>query len=183
MRLAVVQHRSGLPTCDEQVARLRAMSPDDYHIEPAANARAAQRVVERLERLGAGDTLVIADLTALGASLPEVLAILGALLERGVVVEAFDRGGEAFQMGPAIAPAILSLAQMGRMAPASRGRPRAEPTLLSEADREEIRRLHRAGMTPRRIGLIFRRTPKAVAEVIWGYDPAENHVVAPTRRS
>ncbi len=183
MRLAVVQYRTGLPTADEQVARLRATSPDEYHIEPAANARAAQRLVERLERLGAGDTLAIAELAVLGASLPEVLAILGGLLERGVAVQTFDQSGGALQMGPAITAAILALAEMARVAPAPRGRPRAEPALLSEADREEIKRLHRAGMTPRRIGLIFRRTPKAIAEVIWGYDPAESHAVAPTRRS
>lgn len=183
MRLAIVQHRSGLPTTEEQVARLRAMSPDEYHIEPASNARAAQRVVEHLERLGPGDGLAITELAVLGASLPEVLAILGGLLERGVEIQAFDRNGDIFQMGPAHSAAILSLAQLGRIAPAPRGRTRAEPALLSEADREEIKRLHRAGMTPRRIGLIFHRTPKAIAQVVWGYDPAESHVVAPTRRS
>lgn len=183
MRLAIVQHRSGLPTTDEQVARLRALSPDEYHIEPAANARATQRVVERLERLQAGDALAVTELAVLAPSLPEVLAILAGLLQRGVFVQAFDSSGEIFQIGPALSAAIISLAEMGRMAPAPRGRPRAEQALLSEADREEIKRMHRAGMTPRRIGLIFHRTPKAIAEVIWGYDPAESHIVAPTRRS
>ncbi|MET3525654.1 recombinase family protein [Phenylobacterium koreense] len=183
MRLAIVQHRSGLPTTDEQVARVRAMSPDDYLIEETANARAAQRLVERLEHLGEGDGVVVTELAVLAPSLPEVLSILDGLARRGVVVQAFDAQGEVFEVGPASRATVVALAALGRVAPASRSRPKAEPALLSEADQEEIRRLHRAGMTPRRIGLIFRRTPKAIAEVIWGYDPAETHIVTPTRRS
>ncbi|HEY9235962.1 MAG TPA: recombinase family protein, partial [Phenylobacterium sp.] len=94
MRLAIVQHRSGLPTTDEQVARVRAMSPDDYLIEETANARAAQRLVERLEHLGEGDGVVVTELAVLAPSLPEVLSILDGLARRGVVVQAFDAQGE-----------------------------------------------------------------------------------------
>lgn len=183
MRLAIVQFRPGLPTAEEQAARLRALSPDDYHLEAPVTAKSPQRLLERLERLESGDCVLLMSLAVLAPSLPEVLRLLAELLRRSVVVQAFDGDGRVFEIAPdspAAAP-LLALAELGRTSPSPRGRARTEPTLLSEADKEEIRRLHRAGLSLRRIGLIFRRTPKAIAEVIWGYDPSDEGVV-PTQR-
>ena len=184
MRLAIVQHRPGLPSAEAQAERLRALAPDEYHLEAPVTAKSAQRLVERLERLTPGDCVLLTSLDVLAPSLPEVLRLVAELLRRSVAVQAFGPAGEAFEIlpgSPAATP-LLALAELGRTAPAPRGRARVETTLLSEADRQEIRRLHRAGLSLRRIGLIFRRTPKAIAEVIWGYDPSGEQGVVPTQR-
>lgn len=168
MRLAIAQHRSGLPTVNEQVARLHGMAPGEYHIEHASNARAAQRIAERLERLGPGDSLVINQLAVLGESPQEVLAKLSSVMDCGAAIQAFDADGKSFELGVDAAAAIRSLAQIPQAMSKPRRRPKSAPPALSEADREEIKRLYDAGMPPQRIGRIFRCRPAAIVDVICG---------------
>lgn len=173
MRTALVQLGSNLPPAEVQVTRLQSLRPDQYHIEESPTLQAAQRVIEHLEQLAKGDELCLFSLAALRLEPGETAHLLAVLVKRGVRCLTFDEAGTPFDLGPS-APAGDVLHLLSEAYEASRRgdlatsvpRPENASQLLGDDQIEDIRRLARAGLTPRRIGLIYRRTPDCIRALL-----------------
>jgi len=168
MRLAYVQLGVGFPSLDDQVRRLMPLYPDDYAIEELPTTAALRRICGRLDSLGPGDRLCVATLDAFNGTAREMMAVFLGLFKRGVVVESFDEKGEIFELGESrealrLLDWLVARPDSPVTAPSRRGGP-VSP--LSAANIAEIRRLASSGLTPRRIGLIFRRSPKSIEEIL-----------------
>lgn len=177
MRIAVIQGGEGLETVEEQAARLRFLAPDAYHIEPRPTSQAAQRLLERLEALGDGDELCLTGLEILRAGAGETALLLAKLVSRGVRVTIGSHNGRiTLGDSPRDAAIVELLAELQRRAEqAARpgaGRSGGTRDLLSDEEIADIHRLHRAGMTPRRIGLIYHRSPNCILDILCGRAPA-----------
>lgn len=168
MRLAYVQLGAGFPSLDEQVSMLMPLRPDDYAIEESPTLADLSRARERLDALEAGDRLCITTLDAFGGTAREMMAVFADLFRRGVIVETFDESGQLYELGASRQELRLLdwLARRPdrRVSEASR---RGAVTALSQADIAEIRRLARSGLNARRIGLIFRLSPKSIEEILF----------------
>lgn len=151
---------------------LQALRPDEYHISPAMTAGAAQDLLERLERLRAGDGVCLIDFAAVAGSSADGLSILSGLLRRGVEIQLFDRDGDLLSVAAddTAGRVLRALAAVGGDAWRPKRKADIVLDLLDDDDVAEIRRLHAAGLSPRRIGLIYRRTPKAISELVLGRD-------------
>lgn len=170
MRLAYVQLGGGFPTLETQVLRIMPLRPDDYTIEETPTDAARRRVSERLEVLGPGDHLCVWSLDVFNGPAKDMSALIAGLLARGVVVETFDDAGEKIEIGQSKAEKLL-MSWLGQVfagcdaAPKRRTAP-SNLEVLSDDEVAEIQRLARAGLTARRIGLIFRRSPKCIEGVL-----------------
>lgn len=170
MRLALVQLGPGLPRLSEQVEAMKAFEPEAYHIEEGANMLSARRVVERLERLTEGDALCITDLDCLRTDVGEALLLAGELMARGVSIHVLSKEIPPLILGKASRDRLL----LGLFADLYRRRGPAHSLrhtgggedMLTPDQVDEIRRLHRGGLSPRRIGLIFRRSPNAISALV-----------------
>lgn len=170
MRLAYVQLGDGFPSLEAQVLRLMSLRPDDYTIEEAPTGAARRRVSERLEALIQGDHICVPSLDVFAGPAKDMTALLSGLLTRGVVLETFDDKGEVVEIGQSSAERLL-MSWLGRVfadceKPVPRRAAPANLEVLSDSDIAEIRRLSRAGLSMRRIGLIFRRSPKCIEGVL-----------------
>lgn len=151
------------------MALLQRLRPDAYHVEETASIHAAQRIVECLEQLGRGDELCLFSLTALRLEAGEAAELLATLLGRGVRCLSFIPDETLVEIDSQTDPVMLLrlLAEVHR-ARISSGRvtgprmPDSARQLLQDDQIEDIRRLARAGVTARRIGLIYRRTPDCI---------------------
>lgn len=170
MRLAYVQLGDGFPSLEAQVQRIMPLRPDDYTIEERPTDAARRRVSERLEVLAGGDHLCVWSLDVFNGPAKDMSALISGLLSRGVVLETFDDIGEKIEIGQSKAERLL-MSWLGQVfadcevAPKRRTAP-SHVEVLSDDDLAEIRRLARAGLTARRIGLIFRRSPKCIEGVL-----------------
>ncbi|KQY26434.1 hypothetical protein ASD38_19500 [Caulobacter sp. Root487D2Y] len=170
MRLAYVQLGGGFPTLETQVLRIMPLRPDDYAIEETPTDAARRRVSERLEALGPGDQLCVWSLDVFNGPAKDMSALIAGLLDRGVVVETFDDEGERIEIGQSKAEKLL-MSWLGQVFAGCEAAPkrRTAPSnleVLSDDEVAEIQRLARAGLTARRIGLIFRRSPKCIEGVL-----------------
>lgn len=182
MRLAYVQLGGGFPSLEAQVLRVMTLRPDDYAIEESPTDAARRRVSQRLETLAPGDHVCVSSLDMFNGPAKDMTALLSKLLARGVVLETFDETGKVIEIGASAAERLL-MSWLGRVfadtdKPVPRRVAPANLEVLSEADVAEIRRLARAGLSPRRIGLIFRRSPKSIESVLLAHhrptdEPAE----------
>lgn len=172
MLLAIIHNRVGLPSVEDQIPLLQALRPDEYHISPAMTASAAQNLLERLERLRAGDRVCLSDFAAVADSLGDCLSILGGLLRRGVEIQVFDRDGHLLwiKADDTAGRVLRALVVVGSGGWRPKRKAKIVPNLLDDDDVAEIHRLPAAGLSPRRIGLIYRRTPKAIIELVLGQD-------------
>lgn len=169
MRIAFIQLGSGHEALASQVARLQSLKPEAYHIEEAVTAAGGKRLTERLETLKAGDELLLTSLQSLGMPLGDMVATLGALLRRDVAIALCRTGGRPFRIRPgATGAALLGLLAETQASPAPAKVRSESERLLSEAEINDIRRLFKAGLTPRRIGLIYRRSPRCIADLLNG---------------
>jgi hypothetical protein len=171
MRVAFIQLGSGHEALANQVARLQSLKPEAYHIEETVTVAGSKRLTERLETLKAGDELLLTSLQSLGMPLGDMVATLGALLRREVAVTLCRTEGRPFRIRPGAAGAtVLSLLAEAQAEPSPTPvRARGESDrLLSDAEITDIRRLFKAGLTPRRIGLIYRRSPRCIADLLTG---------------
>jgi len=174
MRIAFVQGGPGLEAVEEQAARLRKLSPDRYQIEPHPTASARQRMVELLDGLRPGDELCLTSLEPLRLDVGDVAQVLVDVLDRGANLVLIDDDQGALDM--AASPDARRM--LGCLASLHRRRREARPAkppgpgheLLTEAEIEDIRRLGQAGLSPRRIGLIYRRSPKCISDLLWTSD-------------
>lgn len=170
MRLALVQSGPSLPSVDRQLRSLQSLHPDGYHIEETGAGAAGLRVLEHLERLDRGDELCLARLGVLRMGFGEIANALSLLLGRGVVIFTFDSADALFRIGQtSLAAEILHLlaeVQDGaRAAGAVRKAPPSGPSgqrMLTDEQVVDIHRLARAGLSARRIGLIYRRSPACI---------------------
>jgi hypothetical protein len=187
MRLAYVQLGSGFPSLEAQVLRLMSLRPDDYTIEEAPTGAARRRVSERLEALVQGDHVCVPSLDVFTGPAKDITALLSSLLTRGVVLETFDDKGEVIEIGQSSAERLL-MSWLGRVfADCEKAAPRrvapGNLEVLSENDIAEIRRLSRAGLSLRRIGLIFRRSPKCIEGVLASAETTGGAVVSVSQHS
>lgn len=168
MRLAYVQLGAGFPSLDDQVRRLMPLRPDDYAIEEQPTIAALRRVCGRLDALRTGDRLCVATLDAFGGTAREMMAVFVDLFRRGVIVETFDEAGEVYELGGSREELRLLdwLVRRPDTSPAETPRRGGAIAPLSQGDIAEIRRLARSGLSPRRIGLIFRRSPRSIEEIL-----------------
>ncbi len=185
MRLAYVQLGGGFPSLETQVLRVMALRPDDYAIEESPTDAARRRVSERLEALAPGDHVCVSSLDMFSGPAKDMTALLSNLLARGVVLETFDEKGKVVEIGATPAERLL-MSWLGQVfADTAKPVPRrvtpANLEVLSDSDVAEIRRLAKAGLSPRRIGLIFRRSPKSIEGVLYGRPDADGGAAA--RRS
>lgn len=170
MRLAYVQLGGGFPSLEAQVLRVMALRPDDYQIEETPTDAARRRVSERLETLAPGDHVCVSSLDMFNGPAKDMTALLSNLLARGVVLETFDDKGEVVEIGASPAERLL-MSWLGQVfADTAKPVPRrvapANLEVLSDDDVAEVRRLARAGLSLRRIGIIFRRSPKCIEGVL-----------------
>jgi hypothetical protein len=171
MRIAFIQLGSGHEALASQVARLQSLKPEAYHIEEAVTVAGGKRLTERLETLKAGDELLLTSLQSLGMPLGDMVATLGALLRRDVAIALCRTGGRPFRVRPGeTGAALLGLLAETQASPTpAPAKVRSEnDRLLSDAEINDIRRLFKAGLTPRRIGLIYRRSPRCIADLLNG---------------
>ena len=174
MRIAFVQGGPGLEAVEEQAARLRKLSPDRYQIQPHPTASARQRMVEVLDGLRPGDELCLTSLEPLRLDVGDVAQVLVDVLDRGANLVLL--GGDQVALDMAASPdarrvleSLASLHRRRREAPPTKA-PAPGHELLTEAEVEDIRRLAQAGLSPRRIGLIYRRSPKCISDLLWTAD-------------
>ena len=170
MRLAYVQLGGGFPSLEAQVLRVMPLRPDDYTIEESPTDAARRRVSERLEALAPGDHVCVSSLDMFNGPAKDMTALLSKLLARGVVLETFDEQGKVVEIGATPAERLL-MTWLGQVfSDTSKPVPRrvapANLEVLADDDIAEIRRLARAGLSLRRIGLIFRRSPKCIEGVL-----------------
>lgn len=169
MRLAYVQLGACFPSLDEQVSLLMPLRPDDYAIEEAPTIANLPRACERLDALGAGDRLCVTTLDVFGGAAREMMTVFADLFRRGVVVETFNERGELYELGGSGPELRLLEWLLKRPQGATAESPRrgGAVTSLSQGDIAEIRRLGRSGVSARRIGLIFRLSPRSVEEILF----------------
>ncbi|HEX5379154.1 MAG TPA: recombinase family protein [Phenylobacterium sp.] len=185
--MAFVQGGPGLEAVELQVDRLKRLAPDRYHIEATPTGPARQRLVELLDSLTSCDELCIASLAPLRLEVGEAAQLIFDLVDRGVRVVLVDERNSRLDVGRSSAARSLLEAFAGlhrRLAAEPNPKTSAAARgLLTGAEIEDIRRLHDAGLSPRRIGLIYRRSPKCISEIIWGVPPvgAEGVAGAPAR--
>lgn len=177
MRLAYVQLGYGFPSLEAQVLRVMALRPDDYTIEETPTDAARRRVSERLEALTRGDHVCVSSLDMFNGPARDMTALISGLLARGVTLETFDDKGEVVVIGSSPAEQLL-MSWLGRVfsdtaKPVPRRSAPANLEVLSDNDVGEIRRLARAGLSLRRIGLIFRRSPKCIEGVLHAHPDTE----------
>jgi hypothetical protein len=170
MRVAFVQGGPGLEAIELQAARLKRLAPDRYHIEATPTGPARQRLVELLDSLRSHDELCIASLAPFCLEVGEVAQLVSDLIGRGVRVLLIDEQNTKLDIGRSATARSLLEAFAGlhrRLVvdpnPKTSGGARG---LLTEAEIEDIHRLHSAGLSPRRIGLIYRRSPKCISELL-----------------
>lgn len=173
MRTAVIQIGPGHPPLERQLARLQGLAPDRYHVEETMTARSAQRILECLERQGEGDEVCFLSLVTLRLGVGETVRLLKALTDRGVACLTLDDDDQVVRVdGRAEAGPVLHLlsdlqARLDDGGPSSAPRPpEGARSLLGDAEIADIRRLARSGLSPRRIGLIYRRTPDCIRDVL-----------------
>lgn len=170
MRVALVQGGPDFEAIDEQVARLRRLEPERYQIEDRPTAPAQRRLMEALEALRPGDELCLPSLEALRLDAGAAAKLLLDLLERGVRVLVVPRDEAKLDLGKSVASRNLLVALAALHRPRRPRRAKSPPAgadqLLSDPDLADIRRLAAAGMSPRRIGLIYRRSPKCISEIL-----------------
>ena len=170
MRLAYVQLGGGFPSLEAQVLRVMPLRPDDYTIEETPTDAARRRVSERLEALSPGDHVCVASLDMFHGPAKDMTTLLSSLLARGIVLETFDDKGELVEIGQSPAERLLMSWLGGVFAGVDKVTPRrvqpANLEVLSDNDVAEIQRLARAGVSHRRIGLIFRRSPRCIEGVL-----------------
>ncbi|MFZ0268969.1 hypothetical protein [Caulobacter sp.] len=187
MRLAYVQLGGGFPSLEAQVLRMMPLRPDDYMIEEAPTDAARRRVSEHLENLSAGDHLCVSSLEVFNGPAKDMSALLASLLARDVVIETFDDQGEKVEIGQSKAEKLL-MTWLGQVFADCEITPRRRTApsnleVLSDEDVAEIQRLARAGLTSRRIGMIFRRSPKCIDGVLSAADlEAAAHDLSATGR-
>lgn len=173
MRIALVQLGTDFPSMETQAAALRALRPDEFLVEEGATLTTARHMRERLERLVAGDNLCVAGLECLRRDPGEAALLAAGLLQRGITLEIRTPSGDWLRIEPGDAAGVLldMLAGLQRARRGSYIAPvqkavRETAEMLTDEQEEEIRRLSRSGLTPRRIGLIFRRSPRAIQAVL-----------------
>jgi DNA invertase Pin-like site-specific DNA recombinase len=173
MRIAFVQLGAAFPALDLQIARFQGLNPTDYHIEENPTAFAAQRFIERLETLKARDELCLLSLDSLRCRAVDTARLIAQLLHRRIAINLYDAVQGVVRIDSETDPArILDLVvalderQKAEDAPEPARAPESSQRLLSHDEIQEIRRLHRAGVTPRRIGLLFRRSPDCILAVL-----------------
>lgn len=171
MRVAFVQGGPSQEAVELQAARLKRLAPDRYHIEASSSGPSRQRLVELLDSLQRGDELCITSLASLCLEVGEAAQLISDLLGRGIRVLLVDRLNSKVDIGKSAAARDLLEAFAGLHRqfstdplPKTSTRP---PDLLTEAEIEDIRRLHEAGLSPRRIGLIYRRSPRGISDLLW----------------
>lgn len=154
---------------------LRALRPDRFHISWGMTASAAQRLLEQLERLRDGDKVAVAHFSSIAGSLEDTVSILDGLLRKGVEIQILGSDGAEFSVTSANGAGrmLQALTEVDGGAWRPKRKANIVPRLLDEGDITEIRRLYDAGLSPRKIGLIFRRTPKAIHELVCGCDRVE----------
>lgn len=170
MRVAFVQGGPGLEAIELQTARLKRLAPDRYHIEATPTGPARQRLVELLDSLRSHDELCIASLAPLCLEVGEVAQVMSDLVGRGVRILLVDERNTRLDIGKSSTARGLLEAFAGLHRhlvvdpnPKTSGGARG---LLTEAEIEDIRRMNSAGLSPRRIGLIYRRSPKCISELL-----------------
>ena len=171
MRTAFIQLGADHESLASQVARLKPMTPDAYHIEDAPTVAGGRRLTERLETLTCGDELLLLSLHSLGMPIGDLVGTLSTLLRRGVAITLCRARERPIKIKPGAAGAALLslLAEAQSEVRPTQVRARGEgEQLLSEAEIADIRRLFKAGLTPRRIGLIYRRSPRCIAALLAG---------------
>lgn len=174
MRVAFVQGGPGLEAVEAQVARLRRLSPDRYQIEENPTGSARQRMIELFDSLRPGDELCLAALAPLRLDVGETARLLLEIVDRGARLRVAEADGVRLDIGKS-GPARTVLVALAALHMRRRDLPAAPPStapleLLSADQIADIRRLGQAGMSPRRIGLIYRRSPKCIADLLWGSD-------------
>ena len=176
MRVAFVQGGPDLEAVEAQVERLRRLNPERYLIEEHPTSFARQRMVELFDSLKAGDELCLAALDPLRLDVGDVAQMLLKLVDRGARLLVLDADGAKLDIGKSVQARSL-LAALAALHRRRKGLPPPKPVehgldLLGEEEIADIRRLSRAGLSLRRIGLIYRRSPKCISEILWSADGA-----------
>jgi DNA invertase Pin-like site-specific DNA recombinase len=132
-------------------------------------------LLERLEALKPGDVLCIAGLEALRMEAAEAASLIAELLARGVHVLLTQPDNTLLDLGSSDRDAQLASA-FAELLPRRKSaldslKADASRALLTAAEIEDVRRLSKAGLSPRRIGLIYRRSPKCISDILWGREP------------
>ena len=184
MRVAFVQGGPGLEAIEEQAARLRSLSPERYQIEEHPTAFARQRMIELLDNLRPGDELCLASLDSLRLDVGDTAQMILNLIDRGAHLLLLPEEGSEVDLTESASAhrllEVLAALHRRRQQEPPLKAPAGAHELLTEAEIENIRRLGRAGMSPRRIGLIYRRSPKCISDLLW--DPGDPIAGAPAQR-
>ena len=175
MRIAFAQGGAG-ESLEVQLARLGELTPDRYHIEDRLSGPGRRRMFEMVDALAPGDELLLTSLAVLRLDLAELLTLLVVLAQRSIRIIVLGTEKNKFEIN-ALAPCAQLIADLAAVQEAQAAHPPQpspqSPAVLTEQERADIRRLGRAGLSPRRIGLIYRRSPKCIMGVLAGGDGAE----------
>lgn len=173
MRVAVVQLGSDYPSIETQTETLRELRPDEFLVEEGATLTTARHMRERLERLNTGDRVCVISLDCLRPEPGEAALMATGLLERGVGLDVKAPSGRWLSIDPG-QPAAEMVSMLAELQKRRRGQHiapvqdavRETAEMLTPEQIEEIRRLSRSGLSARRVGLIFRRSPRAIETIL-----------------
>jgi hypothetical protein len=167
MRYAIIRGGGGLPSPDLQSRGLRGAEYDVAFQEIAATRKGQEWLLAHLQRLKAGDEILIWSLGVLLLSTGELVLLLQSLFERGVVVRVAESGRLETLNPPDDAPGILSLLaehegrRPSRGSPVRRVRQRRRP--LTPYQVKYARQLLRRGASRRSVGLLFQMAPEELS--------------------
>lgn len=190
MRTAVIQLGPDFPDLQDQLDCLRPLAPDVFHVEETATAQSARRILERLEHQGEGDEVCLFSLSTLRLDVGDVVRLLMDLSVRGAAClvasgdDAPVRIDTRTEAGPIMRLlADLQCERMSGRRPAGGLPPEDARRLLRPEEIEEIRRLARAGVSARRIGLAYGRTPDCIRALLRQTPAARTPVSARSHRN
>jgi DNA invertase Pin-like site-specific DNA recombinase len=149
---------TGQQTLDPQLDALHRAGAERTFTDKLSGVRADRPgLLQCLDRLRPGDTLIVVALDRLGRSTVQVLSTLHDLHERGVIVRSLREGIDfSTPVGQAVAGIMASLAQMERSliqersaaardAAKARGRQIGRPPVLTPEQAALARRMREAG--------------------------------------
>lgn len=161
---------------EAQADALKAAGVDKIFIEKITGTKASRPELDKLrEQMREGDTLVITRLDRLGRSTKDLLSISSELEQRGVELEVIEQnintktpeGKLFFTMIAAMAEfehaMMVARTRDGLAAARARGRLGGRKPKLSEAQKEQVKKLYNAKeLTVREIASLFGVTPPTV---------------------
>lgn len=166
MRYGVIRSSPRLPPIEDQRRAAEAAGCQAVFEERAHASTGQSRLLPVLERLKAGDEVVVHSLDAFDASVGDLLRMMRGFCDVGVSLRIL--GGETVEVVepqrpmPRVLALLADIEQRHPSRAATRRRARAVEPPLTPHQLKFARDMHRRGHGMREIGLLFRLSPNEI---------------------